>query len=346
MTCFATIALSIEGRAGASPIRRIATGRLAWRSVSVSLPGRGGRTQTPIHRKQRHIEYPLKSSPDPPRKAVASQKLFLLCRQFSLLPGQAWNKRKARMIPVTRLGMLTPSSNTVLEPMSDRILSELTDVSLHFARFRVQEISMTDTAIQQFDRSAILAAATLLADAKVDCIAWNGTSAGWLGFDSDRRLCEEIEAHTGIPATTSVLALNEAFELTKVRRFALVTPYLDEIQNRIIENFRQAGYDCVAERHLNDRGNFSFADYTELQIEELARQVTEAKPDAIVIFCTNFRGAPIADKLEKTHGIPIYDTVSTAIWRSLLISNADAARVKGWGSLFSLPGSVEDDDVA
>ena len=43
---------------------------------------------------------------------------------------------------------------------------------------------------------------------------------------------------TGIPATTSILALNEAFRMTGVERFALVTPYIDEVQDAIVANYR------------------------------------------------------------------------------------------------------------
>ena len=42
------------------------------------------------------------------------------------------------------LGMLTPSSNTVLEPMTVEMLRGLDDVSAHFGRFRVTEISLSD----------------------------------------------------------------------------------------------------------------------------------------------------------------------------------------------------------
>ena len=48
------------------------------------------------------------------------------------------------------------------------------------------EISLSAQALGQFDDSKILAAAELLADAKVDVIGWSGTSSGWLGFDADR----------------------------------------------------------------------------------------------------------------------------------------------------------------
>src|SRR5579871_236809 len=108
-----------------------------------------------------------------------------------------------------RLGMLTPSSNTVLEPITTAIIGGLPEVSVHFARFPVTEISLRDGALGQFDPEKILQAARLLADAQVHVIGWNGTSSGWLGFESDERLCRLITEATGIPATTSVLALNE-----------------------------------------------------------------------------------------------------------------------------------------
>src|SRR5271163_2784193 len=88
--------------------------------------------------------------------------------------------------PPRRLGMLTPSSNTVLEPVCWSILEGLRDVSIHFARFRVTEISLSAAANGQFSRDGMLHAAELLADAKVNSICWNGTSASWLGFDRDR----------------------------------------------------------------------------------------------------------------------------------------------------------------
>jgi len=241
----------------------------------------------------------------------------------------------ANMIgPRTLLGVLTPSSNTVLEPLTSAILADLPDVTAHFGRFRVREISLRAEALDQFDAEPILAAADLLADAKVGSIIWSGTSSGWKGFDDDVALCIGIESRTGIAAGTSVLALNEAFEITGVKRFGLVTPYLDEIQQAIIENYRLAGFECVAERHLRDRGNFSFSTYSEALVADMVREVATAAPEAIAVFCTNFRGARIADVLEREVGIPIYDTVSTGVWKGMRLAGADPSRVQRWGRLF------------
>lgn len=245
-----------------------------------------------------------------------------------------------RVAPRTLIGMLTPSSNTVLEPMIAGMLSGLPDVTAHFGRFRVTEISLTSGALSQFENGPMIAASDLLADARVGTICWNGTSAGWLGFDADERLCAEIEEETGIPACSSVLALNELFALTGVGRFGLVTPYLDGIQEKIVAVYAGAGFECVAERHLNDPGNYPFSEYAESTIERMVREVAEAKPEAITIFCTNFRGAAIAARMEAETGIPVYDTVSTGLWKAMQVAGADPARVKGWGSMFALKSAA------
>jgi maleate isomerase len=237
-----------------------------------------------------------------------------------------------------RLGMLTPSSNTVLEPVTAAMLSGLPEVSAHFGRFRVTEISLRDQALGQFDNAEILRAARLLADAKVDVIAWNGTSSGWLGFEADEVLCAAITAETGIPATTSVLALNEIMRATGVRRFGLVTPYLHDVQARILETYAGAGFECCAERHLNDPGNFSFSEVTAGQIEGMVREVAASKPDCISTFCTNLRAAPLVAALEAELGLPIYDTITVVVWKSLLMAGVDPARVTGWGRVMGLPG--------
>jgi maleate isomerase len=233
------------------------------------------------------------------------------------------------------LGMLTPSSNTALEPLTSAMLAGLPEVSAHFGRFRVTEISLKPQALGQFDMVPILEAARLLADARVDVIAWNGTSSGWLGFDADVALCERVEQETGVRCCTSVLALNEIMEKTQRRRFGLVTPYLDDVQAAIAANYARSAFECVAEKHLNRSVNFGFSEVTPEQITGMAREVATARPQCITTFCTNLRAAHLAPALEAELGIPVYDTVSTAVWKSLRLCGVDTARVQGWGSLFN-----------
>ena len=235
------------------------------------------------------------------------------------------------------LGMLTPSSNTVLEPVCAEMLRCLPEASAHFSRFRVTSISLDDRSLGQFELEPMLEAASLLADAQVRSICWNGTSASWLGLDTDRRLCAAIGERTGVPATSSVLALAEIFRRTGVRRFGLVTPYTADVQARIVANFAREGFDCVADRRLDIADNFSFSRVSAEALAGMVREVAAARPEAITILCTNLRGAPLVEALERETGISIHDSAAAAVWASLRLAGADPGRVIGWGRLFRLP---------
>lgn len=233
-----------------------------------------------------------------------------------------------------RLGVLTPSSNTALEPLTSALAAAMPGASAHFSRFKVTEIALDAAALGQFDDSKILAAAELLADARVDVIGWSGTSSGWLGFDRDRRLVERIRERTGIVATTAVLALNELLALRQVRRLALVTPYTTDVQQKIVANYAALGIEVVAERHLGIRVNHDFAGVVPQTLRELMGEVAAARPGAITTFCTNLHAAPLAAQVERELGIPLLDTVSTTVWGMIRAAGASPAPITGWGELF------------
>lgn len=233
-----------------------------------------------------------------------------------------------------RLGMLTPSSNTVLEPVTYAMLANDPETTAHFARFKVTEIGLGAAALGQFDTAPILDASELLSHAKCDVIAWNGTSASWLGFDRDEALVREIERATGVRAATCVLGYRELFRRLGVRRVGLVTPYTDDVQARIASNWGAAGFACVAERHLGISDNFSFATIDEARIEQMLRAVAAEGCDAIAIVCTNMKGARVAARLESTLGVPILDSVAVTLWAALQRVGADTSPYRTWGRLF------------
>jgi maleate isomerase len=237
-----------------------------------------------------------------------------------------------------RLGMLTPSSNTALEPITNAMLAGSADISVHFSRFKVTEIALSEAALRQFDDSEILRAAELLAHAKVDIIAWNGTSASWLGFERDERLCERITEATGIRACTTVLAYRDLFRRLGTTRIGLVTPYRREVQDKIIANWGSEGLPCVAERHLSLQDNFSFAEVPEAEVAGLIEDVVREGCDAVAVVCTNMRGAGVAHRLEQQLGVPVFDSIAVTLWACLIAAGIDPRRIQGWGSLFTTPG--------
>lgn len=215
-----------------------------------------------------------------------------------------------------RIGMLTPSSNTVLEPVTYRLLSGAEEVTAHFSRLPVTAISLADEQSGQFSVARMSAAAELLRDAAVDVVVWNGTAGSWLGFDDDQQVCDALSQVCGVPATTSTLALREAFRAFGVRRLGLVTPYTGDVTARIAQTYAAEGIEVVADERLEITDNFSFGEVPEQRLAEMIRAAAPGA-QAVALVCTNLRGAFAAAELEPELGIPVLDSVSVTLWKAL-----------------------------
>lgn len=231
-----------------------------------------------------------------------------------------------------RAGMLTPSSNTCLEPVTYRMLAGVEEVTAHFSRLPVTRIGLDPEASAQFTQQPMLAAARLLADAKVDVLAWNGTAGSWLGPDQDRELAGMVEKATGIPTTTSTLALLDAFRAYGVTRLGVATPYGDEVGARIAEHYAAEGVQVVVQANLGITDNEAFARVPQGRIRDLVAAAAGADVHAVAVVCTNLPAAPLAARLERDLGVPVLDSVAATLWKALDVAGAKVS-LSGWGTL-------------
>jgi maleate isomerase len=232
-----------------------------------------------------------------------------------------------------KVGHITPSSNTVLEPLTACIADACSQsVSHHFARIKVEAISLEPRYAGQFTAAPMLAAAELLADAHVDAILWNGTSGGWSGIDADHELCALIEDHTGIPASTSTLAQLEAMSSHGITSFGLAVPYTDDVTARIVDVYGEAGFYAVATANAGLSTNRDFAYLTEDDVRSLVRAADHDDAQCVLVVCTGVAAAPLIAELEAELGKPIIDSVAVVLWKGLRMVGAPID-LRGWGSL-------------
>ena len=237
------------------------------------------------------------------------------------------------MANVRRIGMITPSSNTIVEPITSAMTAPLLgSLSVHYARIPVTRIALDEHSLSQFEREQMLAAARLLADARMDVICWNGTSGAWKGLGADRAVCEAITSATGVPATTGTLAQLEAFGAHGVRRYGLAVPYTEDVRDAIIRVYGEAGYECVRAAHLGISTNFEFADVSLDALRELIRRADAPEAEALVVVCTNLAAARVVDELERELGKPVHDSLVVSLWHPLRMLGWEAP-IDGWGRL-------------
>lgn len=237
------------------------------------------------------------------------------------------------MIASQRIGMITPSSNTMVEPLTSAMTAHLLDdLSVHYARISVTRISLDQGSLDQFERDAMLNAARLLADTKVNVICWNGTSGAWKGIAADRAICDAITADTGIPATTGTLAQLDAFRAHGVSRYALAVPYLTDVRDAIVGVYGDEGFRCVSSAHLGISTNFAFAEIDLETLRDLIRRADHPDAEAVVVVCTNLAAARLVEELEQELGKPVHDSLVVSLWHPLRMLGWQQP-IPGWGRL-------------
>jgi len=219
-----------------------------------------------------------------------------------------------------RVGILIPSSNTVLEPLSASMFSNA-ELTVHFSRLRVIDVTLNQESYAQFSMEKQIAAAKLLCDAGVDSLVWGGTSASWLGAEHDAKFCGLLESATGIPSGSCTLEMKRLFNACNAKTFGLVTPYTSDVQKRIIKNYRSMGFTCLAERHYGGEISCDFAAIEENVIAQMVRDVAQKQPDIIFIMCTNMHGARVSEQLSHDLSIPVFDSAVVTLQAGLRLAN-------------------------
>ena len=231
-----------------------------------------------------------------------------------------------------RIGMITPSSNTCVEPATQTLFRDAADISVYATRIPVTRIASDDDSDDQFDSQTMIAAARLLADAKVDALMWNGTSGSWLGIEGDHRICQAIEDETGIACTTATLGVIEACRAFGLPHISLVSPYTADIAERIAAEFAAHGIDVCAQENAGLTENAAFAELSGKPVTSMTADATAASSPAMIL-CTNVDGSE-AVSLEDEKDVLVIDSIAAAAWSAVRLVDP-SFRLSGKGRLLN-----------
>ena len=122
------------------------------------------------------------------------------------------------------------------------------------------------------------------------------------------------------------------------RRIAVATAYADEVNNRLADFLRQAGFEVLA---LEGFGLFGFGepgkksenDIIELSGKAITGAKATAKPaDAVLISCGGLLTLGVAEPIEQRHGIPVVTSTQAAFWSAMRLVG-DSGHVAGRGRM-------------
>lgn len=244
-------------------------------------------------------------------------------------------KQLASLKDLKKVGFITPSSNTALEPMTMAMTDQISArISTHFSRVPVKTLTLDSKDVNQFQTQKMVDAAALLSDGGMDAILWNGTSGSWTGkgFEADVRLCEEIGRATGVPASTSSLAQVDVLKHYGIKRFALAVPYVEEPTRKIVETYGNQGFTVVNAARLDQTENVVIGNTPFARIKQLLRDADSPEAECIVVACTNLPATVVLGEMEAELGKPIFDSIAVTLWKALKMTSIDVP-LHGWGKL-------------
>ena len=210
-----------------------------------------------------------------------------------------------------RVGLIVPSSNTVMEPDFHRQIGKLATVST--TRILLEDV--TREAETRMLEDSLPQAIKLIGTTASDVIVFGCTSAGALGkLSHDEAIASLIEEQTDAKAVTVLRAVLMLLSSLRPQKIAVLTPYIDDLTRSIARSLSEAGFSVIKTAGMGIKANLEIGRVSPAEISQFAEsQLSGIDPDCLFLSCTNWRAIETVQHLQKKFSIPIVTSNQAAI---------------------------------
>lgn len=211
-----------------------------------------------------------------------------------------------------RVGLLVPSSNTVMEVDFHRRLPA-SRFTVHTGRMYLEETTV-EAESEMLDHH-VMPAVRDVGTARPDVVVFGCTSAGALrGNEADAELCERIEKAGGTTVLSTIRSVRQALERRGARRVGVITPYVEALNEKIRASLEADGLDVAVIRGLGITENFAIAEVPPHSIVRFAVETMAGLGiDVAFASCTNFRAVDALPEIEDVLGVPAVSSNQAAL---------------------------------
>lgn len=243
----------------------------------------------------------------------------------------------------SRIGLIVPSSNTTMEtelPELFRRQSEATGYKYTFHSARASMKNVTREELLAMVGKAV-DCAEAVSDADVDVIAYACLVAvmaqGPEAHLASEKVIADAAANNGHPApvTSSAGALVRTLQAMKVRKVAMVTPYMKPLTGMVVEYIENAGIMVLDATSLEVADNLAVGGLDPQNLPKIARNLRREGADAIVLSaCVQMPSLSAVQVVEDELGLPVI-TAATATAFEILEALGHHPAIKDAGRLLS-----------
>lgn len=213
-----------------------------------------------------------------------------------------------------RIGLMVPINNTTMEP---ELLAWLPAGSTcRTLRIPRGKGTLTPQDLPAYIGQA-LDMAKAFADDNIDLVVYGCTAAGFIaGPERDAEIAARLAEVTGKPVVTTASAMIVALRHLGARNIALVTPYLDLVNERLRKFLEQSGIGVDVLASFRAQSVDELAAITPEQIAALSRQTMHAGCDGLFIACSQLPTRGILAGLESDFGRPVWSSIKATAWQA------------------------------
>ena len=233
-----------------------------------------------------------------------------------------------------RLGLIVLASDHTIEHEYHQVLSRLDGVTVYGSRV-LNDPSITPETLAAMETRIPAACEMILPGVPLDVVAYGCTSASMV-IGEDKIFTRIREARPGVACTTPVTAARAAFQTLGLRRFALLTPYVEEINVWMRNFFQSQGFEVPVMGSFNEGNDNDAARIAPASIRDAALTLGQSpNVDGVFVSCTSLRLVGIVEELEQALGKPVSSSNHAMIWHSLRLAGVSEP-IEGLGRLMRL----------
>jgi arylmalonate decarboxylase len=183
----------------------------------------------------------------------------------------------------------------------------------------------------------VLDRARELRAAGADVISLMGTSISFYrGPAFTESMRQAMAEATGVPCTTMSHAIVAALRQLGIRRVAVATSYIDELNDKLVAYLTSAGFKVTAIEGMSIVGVQEVGEVSTEALVRLSKKVFARDPsaDGIFISCGGLLTLPAIRRLESELRVPVTASSPAGFWDVVRLAGADA-RSPDCGRLFA-----------
>ena len=202
-----------------------------------------------------------------------------------------------------RVGLMVPSSNTVMEPDFHRQLEGACIISTD----RMYLVDVTAEAEEVMLADELPRSARRLESTDPQALVFGCTSAGSLGgLQHDRDIARRVTEQTGVHTVTVLGSVLQQLELRSPSRIAVFTPYNEDLNRSVAQCIAEAGYELAKTTGMGIVSNREIGKVSPASIEKfVTAQMAGVQADAFFLSCTNWQALDALSALEERLGVPV-----------------------------------------